>query len=84
MDLVLIQQIVSVLIQAAEAGIKYGPAIITDLKMAFDYATSGTTLTDEQLIAAKVAVENAYAALDAQLTSDIKTDEADSASNPQT
>lgn len=70
MNLVLIEQIVSVLMQAVEAGIKYGPAIIDDLKLAYDLATSGTALTDDQQLQADTALENAHAALQEQISKD--------------
>lgn len=74
MDLALIEQIVGVLIQAVEAGIKYGPAIIADLKLAYALAKSGTTLTDDQKLQAEAAVQNAHADLQAQLSVDMKSD----------
>lgn len=74
MNLVLIEQIVSVLMQATEAGIKYGPAIIADLKLAYSLAISGTTLTPEQQIQADTAVANAHAALQAQIALDAQED----------
>lgn len=74
MNLVIIQQIVSVLMQAVEAGIKYGPAIIADLKLAYSLATSGTTLTEDQIAQANQYVINAHTALQAQLALDTEED----------
>lgn len=74
MDLALIEQIVGVLIQAVEAGIKYGPAIIADLKLAYALAASGTALTDDQKAQAQQAVQSAHAALQAQIASDAAID----------
>lgn len=76
MNLALIEQIVGVLIQAVEAGIKYGPEIIADLKLAYDLATSGTELTDDQKAQAKAAVDNAHAALQAAVAADALVDAA--------
>lgn len=72
--LALIEQIGSVLFQAVELGIKYGPAIIADLKLAFALATSGTALTDEQKAQAESSVQAAHAALQAQIAADAVTD----------
>lgn len=80
MDLALIEQIVNVLIQGVELGIKFAPAIITDLKLAYALATSGTTLTDDQKAQADTAVANAHAALQAQIAQDA----ADDLTNPTT
>lgn len=74
MNAVLIQQIVSILLQAVEAGIKYGPAIISDLKLAYELATSGTALTPDELAKAETAVQNAHIDLQAQLLKDIQED----------
>lgn len=73
-NLVLIQQIVSVLMQAVEAGIQYGPQIIADLKLAFGLATSGTTLTPDQQTQADTAVANAHADFQAQVAADAEID----------
>lgn len=70
MNMVLIEQIVSVLMQAVEAGIKYGPAIISDIKLAYALASSGSAMTDDQKLQADTAVANAHAALQAQIQQD--------------
>jgi hypothetical protein len=72
--LALIEQIGSFLFQAVEAGIKYGPAIISDLRLAFSLATSGTALTPEQIASAELALQSAHAALQAQIAADASFD----------
>ena len=74
--LVLLQQIGSVLFQIIELGIKYAPAIISDLKLAYALITSGTTLTPEQIAKAESALQAAHAALQAQVAQDAVTDNA--------
>lgn len=72
MDLAL--QVVQVLIQGVTLGIKFAPAIIQDLELAYALATSGTTLTDDQKAQADAAVANAHAALQAQIALDAASD----------
>ena len=72
--LALLEQIGAVLFQAIELGIKYAPAIIADLKMAYALATSGTTLTPEQIAAAESALQSAHAQLQAQIAADAALD----------
>lgn len=74
MDLALIEQIVGVLIQAVEVGIKYGPDIIADLKLAYELATSGTALTDDQKLQAETALQKAHTSLQAQIAVDANED----------
>lgn len=74
MDMVLVEQIVSVLFQAVEAGIQYGPAILSDLKLAYSLAKSGTALTPEQQTAADSAVAAVHQQLQAQVASDAAED----------
>lgn len=74
MDLALLEQIGSVLFQAIELGIKYAPAIISDLKLAFALVTSGTALTDDQKAQAEAAVQSAHAALQAAIAVDALVD----------
>ena len=73
-SLAIIEQIVSVLIQAVQAGIKYGPDIIADLKLAYTLATSGTTLTPDQQAQADTALANAHKALQDAVATDAQTD----------
>lgn len=74
MNLVLIEQIFSVLMQAVQAGITYGPELVADLKLVYQLATSGTTLTPEQQTQADTALASAHAALQAQVATDAQTD----------
>lgn len=75
--LTLLSQIGSVLFQAIELGIKYAPAIIADLKLAYSLATTGTALTPEQIASAENAVQAAHAALQAQIQADAVEDAID-------
>lgn len=74
MNFALIQEIVSVIFQLVESGIKYGPDIWNDLKLAFEIATSGTTLTDDQKAQADLAVSNAHQALQSAVALDAQND----------
>ena len=76
MNTVIIEQIVNILLQAVEAGIKYGPAIIADLKLTYALATSGTAITPEQQAQADTAVANAHRELQDKLGADIAEDAA--------
>lgn len=69
-----ISQIISILFQAVEADIKYGPAIIADLKLAYQLATSGTNLTEDQKAFADAAVAQAHKELQDQLAKDAQDD----------
>lgn len=72
MDLVI--KIGGLLFQALEAGIVYGPAIIADLQRVWSLATSGTTLTPEQIADADTAVAAAHQELQAAITKDAQDD----------
>lgn len=65
MNMELIIRIGGLLFQAVEAGITYGPAIIHDLQRIWNLATSGTTLTPEQLAEADTALAAAHQQLQA-------------------
>lgn len=77
MNVVLLEQIASILLQAVEAGIKYGPEIIADLKLVYNLATSGTTITPDQQVQADTAIANAHQALQAQISLDAQQDAGD-------
>ncbi len=65
MNLVLIQQIVQILIQAVQLGVKYGPEILADLERAFGLATSSTTLTADEQAQVDATLDSANTALQA-------------------
>lgn len=74
MNLVLIEQIFSVLMQAVQAGIQYGPELIADLKLVYQLATSGTTLTPDQQTQADTVLASAHQALQAAVAVDAQQD----------
>lgn len=65
MDLVLIEQIVSILIQAIKMGIKYGPELAADIEEAFKWATSTTKITPEQQAKVEATLDAAHQRLQA-------------------
>lgn len=75
MNMDIIIKIGAVLLQAVEAGITYGPAIIQDLKRVWDLATSGTALTPEQIADADNAVAAAHQLLQAAVAKDAQQDQ---------
>lgn len=81
MDTALIEEIINVLVQAVQYGIKYGPDVIADIKLAYQLASSGTTLTDDQIASARKAVADAHAALQTQIAADEQADAAASLNN---
>lgn len=76
MDLILINQIVGVLFQAVELGIKFGPQLLDDLKSTYDLLTSPNDLTQDQRDQAETVIQAAHKALQDQLDKDIADDDA--------
>lgn len=74
MNLVLVQQIIQLLIQAVEAGIQYGPVLIADIKLVWQLATTQTALTPAQQTLADTTVAAAHQALQAQVAQDAQQD----------
>lgn len=74
MNAALIEQIVQLLIQAVEAGIQYGPQIMSDIKTLYSLATSGTTLTADQQTLADTTMAAAHQQLQAQVAADATAD----------
>lgn len=74
MNIVLIEQIVAFLIQAVQAGIQFGPEIIADIKLTWQLATSGTTMTPAQQTLADTTLASAHATLQAQVAIDAQAD----------
>lgn len=70
----IIEQVFSVLIQAVQLGIKFAPAIISDIEQTYKLAMSGTILTDEQKTSAASTVAAAHQALQAQIALDAQQD----------
>lgn len=72
MDLVI--KIGTLLFQALQAGIVYGPQILADLQRTWSLATSGTTLTPEQIADADASVAAAHQELQAAVAKDAVDD----------
>lgn len=77
MNFLIMGQVASALLQAAELGFRYVPAIVSDLRLAYEMATKDTDLTDDEQSIARAAVQSAHAALQAQIAKDVAEDEAD-------
>jgi hypothetical protein len=74
MNAALIEQIIQLLIQAVQLGIKFGPEIISDVQLLWQLASSGTALTAEQQTAADTLLDTAHKALQDQIASDAQAD----------
>lgn len=70
----LIIKIGALMFQALEAGIIYGPQILADLQRVWHLATSGSTLTPEQIADADAAVAAAHQELQAAISKDAQID----------
>ena len=79
--LALLQQIVGVLFKAVELGIKYAPAIISDLKLSYELLTSGTALTPAQIAIAESTVQAAHAELQSLIAADAVQDQTNGGTN---
>lgn len=77
MNMVLIEQIVSLLIQAVQAGIQFGPQIVADIQLVWNLATSGTALTPEQQTQADTTLASAHQELQAKIVLDAQEDATD-------
>lgn len=74
MNVALLEQIASILLQAIEAGIQYGPQIVADIRQLYSLAVSGTALTPAQQTQADQTFAAAHQALQASVAADAQTD----------
>lgn len=73
----LLGQIFSVMVQAVQLGIKYGPELLADFERIFKLATSGTVLSDADRQQVATSLAEAHNLLQAQIALDAKTDAED-------
>lgn len=71
MDLALIEEIFSVLVQAVKLGIQYGPELLADIEQAVKWATSGTPITAEQQTQLDATLDAAHNRLQADADKEI-------------
>lgn len=83
MNAALIEQIIQLLIQAVEAGIQYGPQLMSDIKMVYGFASTGTTVTPDQQALVDTTLASANQALQAKVALDVQQDTADASTEPQ-